>query len=151
MSQNYEQNATAAKLAARDIQRTRWTINLLEERRAQEMSLKNIDKLIEQEEKRLAIAEFKTSQAKKEGDPRAADYEKDLEPVQKEVKEALKRAEEDRKDIKESIAAINKKIADVQSGELKVEHSKTVETAKELLFARVSKEYVEGDYDGQTE
>ncbi len=147
MTINYTTFAVAAKLAARDILRTRWVANLLTERRNEEVALKGLDKEQKSYEKELAVAEFKATQAKTNGDPRAEDFAKDADEVKKAVTHAIDDLECSRKSHTRRIEEINKEIEDVTLGEKKVNHENMVTLAKELVQGRIAESFNEGEYD----
>lgn len=148
---NYAQLVASAKVAARDIQRSRWTSNLLEDLRALELEGKSLDKNLESAEKALAIKKFIVAQGESLGDPRLEDYQKDLESAQKHfdlVKEDIECA---KKSLQHRIDDVNKEIAAVQSGEKKVCYETMVSLARELVEKRVAQNFVNGDYDSEVE
>ena len=140
-----------AKLAARDIQRSRWTSNLLVELRDLELQVKSLDKSLESAEKSLAIKKFIVTQGESLGDPRLEAYQSDLESAQKHFDLTKEDIECGKKCLQHRIDDVNKEIADVQSGEKKVCYETMVDLARSLVEKRLTESFVEGNYDGQTE
>lgn len=147
MSENYTAVSAAAKNAARDIQRTRWVINLEAERRDYEKRLEALAERQKSEEKALAIAEYKVRQGEETSDPRVEDYKKGLEATQKSVEGALKRIAEDKEDVEKEIERVNKEIAEVSDGTRKVSYEKMVEIAKQLVEKRAEATFTELDIE----
>lgn len=139
--------AQASKVAARFIQRTRWVMNLQREIEDHNQELQSIKTQVEAEAKDLAIAEFKFTQAKKEGDPRVDIMEKAFESATKIAKEQEKYAKEQTDENTKAIAECEEKIGKVMSGDLKVDANKREELAKELVQARVEASHTDGKFD----
>lgn len=144
---NYEKLAVAAKNAARDILRTNWIMNLLGDRREQEINLKNLEKDIEVQNKNLAIAIFVADKAKEENDPRAEDRTKELEEIQKNYDRFIEITECKRKNIERTIEDINERIKKVSKGESKVSYEEMTELANEIIEKKITSEFIEKDYE----
>ena len=138
----YSKVLAAAKKVARDVARSRWIMNLLEDRKTLEMENKEIVKEMETPAKRLEVAEFKLSQGEKLSDPRVEDYKEIVKETKKEVEEVEKSMKSRTEANDKEIVKIDKEIADIASGEKKVNRSKMISRAKELVAARYQEDFI---------
>jgi len=137
----------ASKVAARFIQRTRWVMNLQKEIAGVEKSLEYSKGSREAIQKGLACAAFDHEQAVKTGNPRIETFSKNLERVEKVTKEELECLDKKEERYSKTIEDLTNKIADVESGKLKVCADTMNETAKELVRSRVETAFNESEFD----
>lgn len=144
---SYQSVIAAAKLAARDILRARWITNLLSTRRDHEARVTELEGKFANHEKAVQVAQFTYDQAKANNDPRVEDFKKDLESVTKSSNEAIGRLQEQIDTEKKAIEKVNKEIADVESGELKVSYENLVSHTKTLIEKHYESAFLSGSYN----
>ncbi len=144
---SYEETVTAAKLAARDVLRTKQVEKRLEKIRSLNISIKNVDKDIAStnEDTQIAIVE---ANALPDAHPRKASRveaaNKLKESNDKHITEVL---EKDKAELVKEVTEVTAEIAEIEAGKKKVDFEPMTELANEFIKERFQEAYVAGEYD----
>jgi murein L,D-transpeptidase YcbB/YkuD len=148
----------AAKAAAREERLIKATIREEEKLREENIDFNNFSasnaKASARAEKEASIAEFALSST--------TTANPEYEDLQKEATQARKDADTTKATLATELATrttahdkvvaeITAKIAEIQSGDVKVDHEKQLERAKELISKTVEGQYLNGDFDSATQ
>lgn len=147
MTNKYSVLMASAKLAARDILRSRWTANLLVDLQSLTECLENLTKTETSAKFELSVALFDASQATKEGDPRAELLAKDATAAQADYDAEMKSISEERTATQKTIDETNKQISDVATGVLKVSYENMTTLAKEIAQERIKESFKNGAFE----
>lgn len=151
MNNKYITTIKAAKLAARDLLRSRWIMNLLAEKRPLNANITAIAERVTELKKDLADADFTLRIATEQENPRLDEITKDYTDTAKYIADKLETLDKNRIATEEALAKIDAKIEDVSNGVLKVSFDNMNNTAKELLTDKFGADFVNGFYDKEVD